>query len=147
MSEDSVPEEFLSAFLTSSENLHIVQKIEQEFKTEMDELNIDVFNLETNKPAKIQTASTKNHRPQLVLSVFFIVAYFMVLAAMFWAEVNPGFNPGMYKSDTGEWIKQGESLIDLFQILLGVLTAGVAQILNYWFGGRVQNKSMETQRN
>ena len=43
-------------------------------------------------------------------------------------------------SDTINMKKGDNSLIGEIQILFGVLTAGVGQILGYWFGGTVYKR-------
>lgn len=133
--------DFLERFMDSPENMQKIQEIEQQFKLEMEKLNIDIFNLEVEDRKSARAMADKDNRPQVILSVAFVFAYFALLIIMFWAEISPDFNPGMYRVDPSdpqsEWKQQGESLIDLFQILMGVLTAGVAQILNFWFGGRL----------
>lgn len=128
-------DEFLESFVQTHENLQKLQEIDHQFKLEMEKLNIDVFASEVEDRKSARQMAEKDNRPQMVMSALFIFAYFVLLIAMFWAEISPDFNPGMYKTEEGIWEPQGESLIDLFQVLLGVLTAGVAQILNFWFGG------------
>jgi len=134
-------DDFLGKFLDKPENLQKVQEIEQQFKLEMEKLNVDIFSLEVEDRKSARTLAEKDNRPQIMISVAFVLAYFVLLGVMFWAEISPEFNPGMYKiihaDKTVEWRVQGESLIDLFQVLMGVLTAGVGQILNFWFGGRM----------
>jgi len=63
---------------------------------------------------------------KLVFSIFFFTAYFSLLGAVLYVEASDTLN-----------MKTGEnSMMDVLQILLGVLTAGVAQILNFWFGNQ-----------
>lgn len=71
------------------------------------------------------------YRFQVVISILFLVAYFTMLAAMFFVEV----------SDTLNMVKGENSLMSLLEVLLGVLTAGVGQVLNYWLGDRKNNSS------
>lgn len=111
----------------------------------MDKLEIDVFKIENKVEQINQKPATKGTRPQIILSTLFMTIYALFLSGLFWAEISPNINPGMYQMADGEWAKQGESLIDLFQILLGVLTAGVSQILNFWFGGHAQRDNGETK--
>lgn len=68
---------------------------------------------------------------QIVVSILFLVAYFAMLAAMFFVEI----------SDTLNMVKGENSLMSLLEVLLGVLTAGVGQILNYWLSDRSPKES------
>jgi len=70
------------------------------------------------------TAPEKPYKPQMMISVIFLVLYFVILFAVFFTEASDSLN-----------MKQSEnSLLGELQILLGVLTAGVGQILSFWFG-------------
>lgn len=145
---ESLPlEGLLTTLLDDKENLKKVQELDGQFQLEMQKLNVDVFDLEVDDRKNARDLATVDMRPHVVLSFAFIVVYFIMLGFIFWAEISPDFNPGMaYQPELkdangtvveqGKWVAQNESLIDLFKILLGVLTAGVGQVLNFWFGGR-----------
>lgn len=62
--------------------------------------------------------------PQIIISTLFLVAYFSLLGAIFYVEVSDSLN----------MMKGENSLMGEFQILFGVLTAGVGQIFGFWFG-------------
>ncbi len=68
---------------------------------------------------------TRQHHisPQLIISILFILAYFLMLGAILYIE----------SSDTINMEKGENSMIDELQILFGAITAGVGQVLNYWF--------------
>lgn len=70
---------------------------------------------------------------QVVISILFLIAYFAMLSAMFFVEV----------SDTLNMVKGENSLMSLLEVLLGVLTAGVGQILNYWLSDKQKNEVSE----
>lgn len=73
------------------------------------------------------SAPEKNpdRRFQVVVTVVFLAFYFGMVGAMFLVEASDTWN-----------MKKGEnSLTGELQILFGVLTAGVAQILSFWFSG------------
>jgi hypothetical protein len=67
---------------------------------------------------------------QLIITVISFTGYFMFLSAILYIEVSDNLN-----METGENSMMGE-----LQILLGVLTATIAQITNYWFGAGFINK-------
>lgn len=60
---------------------------------------------------------------QFILSLLFLIGYLVLIVIVLTVEVSDSFN-----------IHKGEnSLIGEINILLGVLTGAVAQILNFWF--------------
>lgn len=70
---------------------------------------------------------------RIVISILFLIAYFTLLGSMFFVEVSDTLN-----------MKKGEnSLMSLLEVLLGVLTAGVSQVLNYWLSDK--NKKDEDE--
>ena len=129
------------------EGVQKVKELERQFKLEMEKLEVDVFSLEVDDRKDARALALKDIRPHVWFSVLFIVAYFLVLGGVIWAEISPNFNPGsawmpaegctssVPSECPGTWEDQDESLIDLIHVLLGVLTAGLAQVLNFWFGG------------
>ena len=118
--------------LNDPQNLQKVKLIDQQFSQEMKKLDVDVFSLE-KKAKKDEAGTTKEMmKPQIFISVFFLVAYFLMLAAIFFVEI----------SDTLNMEKGENSLMGELQILFGVLTAGVGQVLNFWFGGIFKKKEM-----
>jgi hypothetical protein len=147
MKDGESTEGFLDRMSDTLDGMGKVKELEQQFALELEKLDIDVFKLEVDDRVSAWELAAKDNRPQLYLSIAFILAYFLVLVGVIWAEISPNFNPGAAwipdpgcaledkGSCPGHWEEQGESLIDLVQVLLGVLTAGVAQVLNFWFGG------------
>ena len=128
-------ESYLEQLLGNAENLRKVKEIDLQFKQEMQKMDVDVFSLEVQDRQRARDLAQKNMWIQATVSIAFIGAYFGILVWVFYAEISPDVQPGMFKNDQGVFVEQAESLKDTFQVLLGVLTAGVAQILNFWFGG------------
>lgn len=64
--------------------------------------------------------------PQITLSVLFVVGYL----ALCWTLLS-------------KQIAIAESMSDIFMVLVGVLTAGVTQILNFWLGTSAGSKSKD----
>lgn len=62
-------------------------------------------------------AKTTGLLPQIILSTIFVVGYFVLVGAL------------MLKG-----IQIASELYDVFLVLIGVMTAAVPQILNFWFG-------------
>ncbi|MCR9173495.1 MAG: hypothetical protein NXI10_13420 [bacterium] len=68
---------------------------------------------------------------QVVLSLLFLLAYLTLIFLVLFLEASGSFHGN----------KGGDSMLGELKILIGVLTAGVAQILNFWFGGRKNQDS------
>jgi len=105
------------------EQLAELKKIDSEFKVKMRELDIDVFALEIKDLDSARGLFKVNIWPQIVLSAIFITGYFAILYML--------FSGGVAIS---------ESMRDVVNILLGVLTAAVPQILSFWFGSSLGSK-------
>ena len=132
ISDGRSAEEVIEELLNDSKSLQKIKDIDKDFKLEMEKLNVDVFSLEIEDRKDARSFAKKDNRPQIVLSIIFLVAYFLMLAAIFSIETSDTLN-----------MKQGEnSLMGELQILFGVLTAGVGQILSFWFGGTLKKNDV-----
>ena len=107
----------------SPEQLAELKKVDNEFKIKMRELDIDVFAIETKDRDSARGLFKVNIWPQIVLSTIFINGYFVILYMLFSGEVAIT-----------------DSMRDVVNILLGVLTAAVPQILSFWFGSSLGSK-------
>lgn len=72
---------------------------------------LDVEDRKDARGLAIQT----NYWPQVVLSCLFVVGYFVILGLFFSAKLIVPMN-------------------EAFMIMLGVLTAGVPQVMGFWLG-------------
>lgn len=120
-SAGQTPETIVKNSLSDVKNLPILKELDDQFKQDMNRLGVDVFSLEHTDRGP-QKASNK---PQIIISILFLTAYFLMLSAIFAVEI----------SDSTNMLQGANSLMGELQILFGVLTAGVGQILSYWFGG------------
>ena len=128
-------EEVINDLLNDSKNLQIIKDIDQQFKLEMQKLDVDVFSLELADKNDARGLVKTSHNPQIIISILFLGSYFLMLAAIFVVEASDTIN-----------MMQGEnSLMGELQILFGVLTAGVGQILSFWFGGVLGKKDSTTK--
>lgn len=126
-------ESAIIALLNDHESLKKVQGLDELFKQEMASLQVDVFSLQKNYEQKNRVSGASNLKPQIIISVLFLTSYFLMLAAIFTIEVSDNLN-----------MKQGgNSLMGELQILFGVLTAGVGQVLSFWFGGLLGKRDSE----
>lgn len=123
-------EEAINDLFNDPQVLQQIKELDKKFYKDMEELEVDVFYLEEEKKKKERIEEKRIHTPQMVLSVLFLVAYFTMLIAIFAIEISDKIN-----MNRGENSMMGE-----LQILFGVLTAGVSQILSYWFGGGILKK-------
>jgi len=62
-------------------------------------------------------------RVQFIFSMIFLVGYIGLVGIILFVEVSDSLN--MQKGDN--------SMMGELKVLLGVLTAGIGQILNFWF--------------
>lgn len=70
---------------------------------------------------------------QFILSILFILGYLVMIGAIFYVEFSDSLN-----------MKEGEnSLMGEAKILLGAMTAGTAQILNFWFNEAKRREANE----
>ncbi len=121
-SDHENPESIILNLLQNPMNPERMTDIDQRFQKEMKKLGIDIFSHKKNEIKKEKYNTNATYRFQVIISIFFLIAYFSMLAGMFFVEV----------SDSMNMVKGENSLMNLLEILLGVLTAGVGQILNYW---------------
>lgn len=125
-----VPEAELPAAIEKAtpETLAKLKQIDHDFDVKMRELDIyvDKINAEDRASAR-QLAKDTTIVPQVILSVVYTVAY----AAVLWAFV------------TGR-VEIAAEVRPQFGIVLGVLTAAQAQILNFWFGSSSGSKQKTT---
>ncbi len=93
--------------------------------------------LSPEKELPLQEDSTKTgiDKP-FWFSVIFIVGYFLVLFIMIY-----------FQTSGSKYVEQGnDNFLDILIILLGVLTAGISQILNYWFKKENRQEMAETDK-
>lgn len=130
-------ESILRDLTSSSEKLSQLKQIEAEFKKEMARLDVDVFALEVQDRGSARDLAKINMWPQIVITFLFLSTYFALLFYMFSVEI----------SDTANMRKSENSLMGELQILIGVLTAGVPQILSFWFGSIFPGKRESSMPN
>jgi hypothetical protein len=99
------------------ETLLALKKGEQDFLIRLEELGIDKEKLIYGDRANARELAKSDMGPHKMLSLVFIGGYFIILAAFFVGKVE--IDP---------------SLKEPFLILLGVITANVPSIMQFWFG-------------
>ena len=92
VSDGRSSEEVVEELLNDSKNLQIIKDIDKQFKLEMKKLDVDVFSLEIDDRKDARSLAKTNNKPQIVISILFLVAYFLMLAAIFAVESSDTIN-------------------------------------------------------
>ncbi len=106
------------------EDLARLREIDNAFEAEMKRLDIDLERISVDDRKDARQLAKTNMWPQITLSVVFIGGYFGILWLIF-----------------SRALELDDSIRDLGNILLGVLTAGIPMILRFWFGGSPQDEA------
>jgi hypothetical protein len=124
--QDEIQEAILGA---SPEQLIKLKELDSQFKLDMKNLQIDVYELEYKDRDSARKLFSVNIWPQITLSAIFVTGYFGVLYFL--------LNTGAQTSDgTVELMINNP----VFTTILGVLTAAIPQILSFWFGSSLGSK-------
>lgn len=108
------------------EKLTELRKIDADFKLSMKQLDIDVYELEYKDRDSARKLFEINVWPQIILSGIFVVGYFVIMVLLLtFSDKLPAEN---------------SALLGVFTTVLGVLTAAIPQILNFWFGSSLGSK-------
>lgn len=121
---DATQAEVSQAILTATpDQLMALKKLDNEFQVQMRQLDIDLekINAEDRKSARDLAVKT-TLIPQITISVIFISSYLVVTYKVF-----------------------GEGALDptkkdILLLLVGILSAGLTQILNFFFGSSAGSK-------
>lgn len=98
------------------ESLLKLRTANQAFEAKMAELGIAEEQLHAEDRASARNlAIATNYWPQVALSILFVTGYFVILGLFFSARLIVPMN-------------------EAFMIMLGVLTAGVPQVMGFWLG-------------
>ena len=122
-SEADIEQAVLNA---NPEQLAKLKDMDTQFKLEMKKLDIDVFELEFKDRDSARKLFEVNIWPQIILSSVFVVGYFFVLYYLI--------------SNHDSMPENNTHMLGVFTTVLGVLTAAIPQILNFWFGSSLGSK-------
>ena len=95
-----------------------LKKADQEFKLKMHQLDVD------DRKSARDLATTVGMMPQVMLSVIYTIGYFYLIYGLGSGTINIP-----------------ENVEQQFTILLGIMTAAQAQIMNFWFGSSSGSKA------
>ena len=125
--EEDLPETIENA---SPDVMLQIKSLDADFKVKMKELGLKEKELEAEDRANARNLAIQTTIwPQVILSVVYTVAY----AAVLWAYISGN-------------VQVPENAQAQFSIVLGVLTAAQAQILNFWFGSSSGSKEKDRPR-
>ncbi len=123
--EDQMKEAVQNA---SPETLAKLKQIDTNFKVTMKELGVkekDIIAKDRDSARNMAIQTTL--LPQMIISIIFITAFAVIL----------------YTTFTG-LTEMGETQKTIVNILLGILSAGVVQVMNFWFGSSSGSKEKDT---
>jgi len=104
-----------------------LKTMEQSFKVRMKEIGLNEKQLEVDNTKDARKLFSVDKRPQIVLSAIFIGGYFGLIYALVSGSVM---------------IPDDQQI--LVTALIGVLTAGVSNIMQFWFGSSSGSKDKTT---
>ena len=114
----------------SPETLLKLKEVETNFKTKMKELGIKEKDLAAKDRADARAMGIQTTLlPQMIISVIFISAFALILYTAF--------------TGLGEMEETQKTIVN---ILLGILSAGVVQVMNFWFGSSSGSKEKDTPK-
>ena len=95
-----------------------LKKADQDFKLKMHQLDVD------DRKSARGLATAVGMMPQVILSTLYVVGYFWMIYSFMYGEVDVP-----------------EEMVLQFGTLVGVITAGMIQIMNFWFGSSSGSKT------
>lgn len=113
----------------SPEQLQGLKALENDFAIAMRELDIDVFELEVGDRQNAREMFKVNIWPQITLSALFILGYFGIMGILIYAhdaQIN-------------------DRIFGILNTVIGVLTAAIPMILQFWFGSSQGSKDKTAQ--
>lgn len=105
------------------EQLIALRNIDAGLKVQLKELDIKEQHLEYQDRANARTLFTQNSTPQILLSALFVLGYFIVTGLL-----------SYYAVSATKDVEINPLLFGMLGTVIGVLTAAIPQILNFWFG-------------
>lgn len=112
------PGDLEDAILTQKpETLLALRQAENDFRLKLREMDIDEEKIFADDRASARELAKVDMGPHKMLSLVFIGGYFIIMAAFFVGKVD--IDPSLKES---------------FLILIGVITANVPSIMQFWFG-------------
>ena len=105
-----------------------LKELDMQFAKDMKALDIDVFNIEVEDRKSARSMFSVNIWPQISLTALFTVGYFAVLIILLTGKVSIP--------------TESQPVVN---VVIGVLTAGMATILAFWFGSSLGSQQKTEQ--
>ena len=119
--EDQLEETVATA---SPETMLAIRQLDNDFKVEMKRLGLEEKQLHADdRQSARKMAMDTTLLPQIIISTIFIIIFGLIMQEVF--SASTGF------SDTQKGI---------IMYMLGILSAGIIQIMNFWFGSSSGSK-------
>jgi len=114
----------------SPETLLKLKECDNEFKLQMRELGIKEKDLEVKDRADARAMGIKTTLlPQMIISTIFVATFALIMYTV--------FNTTLDMTETQK---------AMTNILLGILSAGIIQVMNFWFGSSSGSKEKDTPK-
>lgn len=125
---DATEAELMQAIrMASPTDMLALKRLDQEFALQMKALAIDVFKIETGDRQNARDLFKTNIWPQIILSSIFVIGYFVLLGLII------AFHD----------IEFGDRVFGVLNTIIGVLTAAIPMILQFWFGSSTGSKDKD----
>jgi len=118
----------LAITTASPEKLLDLKKLDQDFKIQLRELDIKTYQLEIQDRTSARVDLRDDRRTQAILSAVFIAGYFGFIFFLFTGD--------SVQDLTGE-------VLGIASTLIGVVTAAIPMILQFWFGSSMGSKNKD----
>lgn len=122
--EEATPKQLAKKIKNATpEQIIALRKIDGDLQVKMRELDITEDELQYKDRSDARKLFSVNSAPQMVLSALFVLGYFTVTGLLAYFALNPDPNTEI-----------NPLLFGMLGTVIGVLTAAIPQILNFWFG-------------
>ncbi|PKG74222.1 hypothetical protein CXF86_13955 [Shewanella sp. GutCb] len=123
-SDETEPEALAKQIKNATpEQIIALRNIDAGLKMQLKELNIKEQDLQYQDRANARELFKQNSWPQILLSALFVLGYFTITGLLAYYAVN-----------AAEGVDINPLLFGMLSTVIGVLTAAIPQILNFWFG-------------
>lgn len=114
----------------SPDQLLKLKQCDQDFKEKMASLNLDAQKLVIQDRDSARQLFKVNIWPQIILSALFVIGYFSLIGILIWMMSKDGLQINV-------------QILGILTTVLGVLTAAIPQIMQFWFGSSKGSKDKD----
>lgn len=126
--EDDIAQAIQNA---SPEDLLKLKQLNQDFAQHMKELDLDFEKLAVQDRASARDLFKVNVWPQIILSALFVIGYFVLIGVLIHMVGKDG-------------LTVNGQILGILTTVLGVLTAAIPQIMQFWFGSSTGSKNKDS---